>query len=128
MRSKDYCIKIVPIAWQRVVRSTNRSYDAQTRDRVSFGLYLAQQHNDEPFFDKPIHLDATFYMPIPMQPKDRSKSIYHSAAPHLDNLYRFLLDAIKDIVIANDRVICSLSLKKVYDKEPRTEIRIIEVV
>jgi len=127
MRSKEYCIKITPIAWQRVVRSSNRSYDNQTRDKVSFGLYLAQQHNDEPFFDKPIHLDVTFYMPIPNPIKERSNSVYHATAPFLDNLYRFLVDAIKDIVIADDRVICSLSVKKVYDKEPRTEIVITEV-
>ncbi|HEY5267753.1 MAG TPA: RusA family crossover junction endodeoxyribonuclease [Candidatus Saccharimonadales bacterium] len=109
------------------MRSSNRSYDNQTRDKVSFGLYLAQQHNDEPFFDKPIHLDVTFYMPIPNPIKERSNSVYHATAPFLDNLYRFLVDAIKDIVIADDRVICSLSVKKVYDKEPRTEIVITEV-
>ena len=127
MRSKSYRINIVPIAWQRVTRSAARSYDTQTKDKVSFGLYLAQQHNEEPFFDKPIHLDVTFYMPIPKLSKERSASPYHSSSPYIDNLYKFFVEALKGVIIQDDRVICSLSIKKVYDKEPRTEMTITEV-
>ena len=128
MRSKSYCIKVNPISWQRVVRSGNLCYDANTKDKVAFGLYLSQQHNDEPFFIKPIHLDLTFYMPIPKPINDRSVSVYHASPPHLDSLYKSFLDAIKDILIVDPRVICSLTMKKVYDKEPRTEVIITEVV
>ena len=128
MRSKKYCINITPIAWQRVARNSNRSYDSQTRDKVSFGLYLAQQHNDEPLFSKPINIDVIFYMPISKILKERPGSIYHSTIPYMGNLLRFFFDAIKDILIVDDRVICSFSVKKVYDKEPRTEIVITEVI
>jgi Holliday junction resolvase RusA-like endonuclease len=128
MRSKKYCINIVPISWQRVARNANRSYDAQMRDKVSFGLYLAQQHNDEPFFDKPINMDVIFYMPLPKLLKEKPDSIYHNTIPYMESLLRFFLDAIRDILIVDDRVICSFSVKKVYDKEPRTEIVITEVV
>jgi Holliday junction resolvase RusA-like endonuclease len=128
MRSKSYRIDIVPVPWQRVVRKDNRCYDTQTKDAVCFVLHLSQQHNDEPFFDKPIHLDITFYLPIHKLVKEREDSFYHSKTPYLDNLYKFLLDSMKDVVIADDRVICSLSMKKVYDKEPRTELVITEVV
>jgi len=98
---------------------------------ISFGLYLNKIHNDEPFFSNPIHIEATFYMPIPVKlvkDRDRHIALYHANVPHLENLYKFLLDAMKDVLIADDRVICSLSLKKVYDKEPRTELIITEVV
>lgn len=127
MRSKAYCIKVIPISWQRIVRSNNRFYDSQTRDRVVFGLSLGQQHNEEPLFLKPIHMDVTFYMPIPKPIKDRQPSVHHSVSPSIDCLYRFFIDAIKDILITDVRVICSLSMKKVYDKEPRTELVITEV-
>lgn len=127
MRSKSYRINIVPVPWQRAVRKESRCYDAHTKDMVSFGLYLSQQHNDEPFFENPIHLDVTFYMPIVRSIKDRPDTVYHSNSPYLDNLYKFLLHSIKNVLIADDRVICSLSLKKVYDKEPRTELTITEV-
>lgn len=128
MRSKTYRINVTPIAWTRVARSSiNRLYDAQARDKVSFGLYLAQQHNDEPFFTNPIHLDVVFYMPYPKPTKEQPTSIYHATTPYMENLLRFFIDALKDIVITDDRVICSFSVKKVYDREPRTEIVITEV-
>lgn len=128
MRSKSYCIKINPIAWKRPRLSGNRFYDAQARDKVSFGLYLNQQHANEPLFDKAIRMEIVFYMPIPKTVKNRKPSSYHSGTPDLDNLCKFLLDAIKDVLIVDDRIICSLSAKKVYDKEPRTELIITEVV
>ena len=131
MRSKEYRINITPIACNRIVRSSNRSYDSLARDKVSFGLYLAQQHNEEPFYSNPIHIDVIFYMPIPKPVKERAErvsDVYHIGVPYIDNLWRFFVDAIKDIIIADERVICSFSAKKVYDKEPRTEVIITEVV
>jgi Holliday junction resolvase RusA-like endonuclease len=105
----------------------SRYYDAHTKDKVSFGLYLAQQHNEEPFFDNPVHIDIVFYMPYPKSSKDQPASTYHSTTPYIDNLWRFFVDAIKDVIVRDDRVICSFSAKKVYDREPRTEIVITEV-
>ena len=128
MRSKSYRINITPIAWQSVIRNNNRSYDNNAKDRISFGLYLSQQHDGEPFFSNPIHIEATFFMPIAKTLKGREDSFYHSKTPYMENLYQFLLDAMKGIVISDERVICSISLKKVYDKEPRTELVISEVV
>ena len=46
MRSKEYRVKVAPIAWQRVVRKADRSYDSQAKDKVCFGLYTSQQHTD----------------------------------------------------------------------------------
>ena len=127
MRSKSYCINIPPIAWQRAVRNGNRLYNTHTRDKVSFGLHLSQQHNEEPFFEKPIKLEVTFYLPLPKTQNPNRPYSFCNNPPYLSNLYSFLLDAIKDIIIKDSRVICSLSLKKVYDKEPRTELVITEV-
>lgn len=122
MRSKAYCVNIIPVPWKRPARNGDRIYDSQTRDKINFGLYISQQHNDEPLFDKAIQVDIIFYMPISKIPKKN-----HSIAPDIDNLCKFLLDAIKDILIIDDRIICSLSAKKVYDKEPRTELIITEM-
>jgi len=125
MRSKMYCVNMTPIAWQKIVRSTSKMYGPQTMNKVSFGLHLNQQHNEEPLFNKPINLEVVFY--LSRHQKDFSKGIYTSAPPCLSNLYKFLLETIKGILIENDSIICSLTLKKVYDKNPRTEIIITEV-
>lgn len=125
MRSKSYCIQTAPVAWKRVVRREKKIYDSYNKYIVSFGLYLNQQHNEEPLFTKPIHIDATFYMPITNK---LLKSLPHSNPPHLDNLYKFLFHCMKDVLFTDERIICSLSIKKVYDKEPRTELVITEVL
>lgn len=127
LRSKTYTIKLNPIPWQRARLSGNRFFDAQKEDKLSFGLYLNKQHGFDPIFSNPIHMDVTFYMPIPKSIKKRKSSLYHSTFPDLDNLCKFLMDAIKDVLVIDDKIICSLSAKKMYDKEPRTEIVITEV-
>lgn len=127
MRSKSYRINISPIPWQRVHRE-NKIYDPHNRDVVAFGICLSNQHNDEPLFEKPVHLDVTFYMPLIKQFDGKKLPSFHSRSPFVDNLYKFLISAMKDVIIADERVICSLSLKKVYDREPRTELIITEVV
>jgi len=127
VRSKTYVIGVKPIAWQRAARNGSRYYDAQAKDKLAFGLHLINQHDDEPLFDKAIHLDMTFYMNIPKAKQDKLKSIYHVGPVDLDNLCKFLLDAIKGVLIIDDRIICSITMKKVYDWLPRTELTITEV-
>ncbi len=127
MRSKAYCIKVKPIAWQRACRNGSRYFDAQAKDKLSFGLYLINQHGDEPIFQVPVHMDVTFYMPIPKSMQNRQYSIYHCKTPDLDNLCKFLLDSMKDVLIVDDRIISCLTAKKLYDKDPRTELVLTEV-
>jgi Holliday junction resolvase RusA-like endonuclease len=125
MRSAMYCVNVPPIAWKRAARNGNRMYDDQARDKVNFGLYLHAQHGENPLFSKPIKVEIKFYMPIPKTVKQRRN--YHACAPDLDNLIKFVNDTMKEIVITDDRIICSLFAEKVYDKNPRTELIITEV-
>jgi len=127
VRSKSYCIKVKPIAWQRAARNSNRYFDAQAKDKLAHGLYLINQHGDEPLFEGPIRLQVIFFMAIPKTLQNRQHSVYHSKSPDLDNLIKFLLDAMTDVIIADDRIICSLDAIKVYDVMPRTEFIITEV-
>lgn len=127
MRSKSYVINVPPISWARAGRNAGRYFDTQALEKLSFGLHLANQHNEEPLFGCAIHIDITFFMPMHKSLKKREKTLYHSAAPDIDNLCKFLLDSLKGVVIVDDRKISSLSAKKVYDKVPRTELVITEV-
>ena len=128
MRSKSYRIDIIPIPWKQPARRDTRCYDTRSRDVIAFGLQLNEQHNNEPYFTNPVHLEVAFYMPIYKSVKKRAHYSYHFNAPYLDNLYKFLISAMKDVIMADDRIICSLSLKKVYDEKPRTELTITEVL
>ena len=128
MRSKSYCIKVKPIAWQRAARNSNRYFDAQAKDKLSHGLYLINQHGDEPLFDKAMRLQVIFFMAIPKTMQNRQNSVYHSKSPDLDNLLKFLLDAMTDVIITDDRLISAIDAVKVYDVMPRTELTITEVM
>lgn len=127
MRMKEYIVPIRPISWMRPRINGKRFYDGQNADKVAFGLHLLNQHNNEPLFSKPISLEVIFYMPIAPTKKERVESSWHSIVPDIDNLCKFLEDAIKDVLITDDRIICSLSAKKVYSKQPRTEFTIREL-
>ncbi len=127
LRIKTYQIPVKPIAWQRAKLRGQRFFDGQNAEKVAFGLYLLKQHNNEPLFDKSISIDVVFYMPISPTKKGRVDSTWHATVPDLDNCIKFLSDAIKNVLITDDRIISSLSAKKIYSKSPRTEFIIREL-
>ena len=85
-------------------------------------MYVVQQHNNEPLLDGPLHLEVTFYMPIP---KFKAKKIqsgqYHHIIPDLDNLTKWICDICNEVVYKDDAIISSINAKKIYDKNARTE-------
>lgn len=123
MRSKSYVINVTPIAWQRAQINGKRFFDGQIQQKVAIGLALAQQHGDEEVFSKPVELIITFYM---HQSKSNKEKYYHATRPDLDNLEKFLLDAIKNVLISDDRIVWQVHKKKVYDQNPRIEFTITE--
>jgi Holliday junction resolvase RusA-like endonuclease len=114
-----------PISWTRPKLNGQQFFDGQIKAKVCFGLALQSQHNTDLLYSKPIAFNVTFYMKAPLKPKPNL--FYHSCAPDLDNLLKFVFDAIKDVLITDDRIICSITAKKIYAKEARTEFTITEV-
>src|SRR5665213_171590 len=124
LRTKTYTINVEPVSWARAgVRGKGsykpQFYDTQVMEKVAFGLYMQQQHNDEPLFERPISVDATFFMPIPRSKKDRRGSIFHAHYPDLDNLLKLLLDSMKPIIV-DDRIVSVIHARKIFDPNPRT--------
>jgi len=126
-REKKYVIKIAPIAWKRPGLSGHRFFDGQQAEKVMFGLHLRNQHKDEPLFDKAIEIDITFYMPTPASKKIKTGIQYHSTIADIDNLTKFVFDAMKSVLITDDRIISILHARKIYAKVPRTEFTIREL-
>jgi Holliday junction resolvase RusA-like endonuclease len=131
MRSKSYVISLPPIAWKRSGLKWKPSkdkrkipfYDQQLKEKIAIGIMLSNQHNDEPLFSIPIHISCRFYIYKPR----KTFNIYPIKTPDVDNLCKFLFDVMKDVLITDDRIICSLSVAKVYDSNPRTEFTITEI-
>lgn len=127
-RTKEYVINISPISWQRAKLSNKRFYDGQTSEKLACGLHLDQQHAGEPPFEKAVHVDATFYMPIPKSICKRKNTPWVTTFPDLDNLQKFIFDTLTQTGIwKDDRLMCSLTTKKIYDKQPRTHLVITEL-
>lgn len=125
-RKKHYVVQATPVPWARAGINKTRFYDSQAQEKLLFRVAVEQQHARCALFNNPISVDITFYMPYPLVLRKKRNYEFHSIRPDLDNLIKFLLDAIKGIVIVDDRIIYSLKAEKVYDETPRTEFIITE--
>lgn len=114
----------VPLARTRV--GYKRVWDSQKDCKLIHGLSLRQQHDDEPLFEGPLHMDLMFYMDMPCNPKRREmlNHTYHYGRPDIDNLIKFVADVSNGIIFTDDCIISSISAIKKYDEVPRTEIKI----
>ena len=63
-------------------------------------------------------------MPIPKSwPKKRKEKALgapHSSRPDLDNLVKFVGDALNDVLWKDDMVICEIAARKIYSPSPKT--------
>jgi Holliday junction resolvase RusA-like endonuclease len=78
----------------------------------------------------PLILCVTFYLPIPKSASKKKKvlmisnEIKHTKKPDVDNLLKFILDAMNNIVFVDDSQIWNITTIKKYSEESRTEIDI----
>lgn len=118
---KVYIIKgdPTPLYRPRFNPGQKRVYDSQKNLKFLMGVTLRSQHDDQPFYAGPLHLDVTFFMNIPQNSKRQSN--YHTFKPDLDNLIKLLCDVLTDVLIDDDSIISKITSSKIYDNDPRTE-------
>lgn len=128
-RVKEYLINLAPIPWKRAGLHEKTFFDKQTREKLAFGIYLNSQHGNDPKFTSPVKVEVTFHMPLPKTVSKRKDTIWHCTLPDIDNLQKFLLDAINDtgVIWKDDSIVSAVFAQKVYDKQPRTHIIITEL-
>ena len=131
LRSKSYIINLKPISWARAgYNHKSGFYDAQAQEKLCYCIHIQHQHGDDPLFSKACSLDVIFFMPIPMNAKNKKNPPkYHTFTPDIDNLLKLLLDALRKNVVTDDKLFCMISAKKLYvhPSETRTEFTITEV-
>ena len=127
-RSKSYIIPLKPTPLKRARLGCGRFYDSQVAEKTTWGLYMLKCHGSAPMFIKPSQLEVIFFMPVALK-NTKKIGTYHANTPDLDNLVKFLLDAIVDTktIITDDRIISAISAKKMYSNNPRTEFTIREL-
>jgi len=128
-----YTIPGKPPALQRARISFRHQtpYNPQKELQLIQRITLAEQHLLRPMFKGPIAVRIIYYMPISNSSVNKKKGIaegvYHSATPDLDNLIKMTCDVMQGVLYANDCLISKIKARKVYSKDPRTEIFIREI-
>lgn len=104
-------------------------YDPQKKEKSQMKWQLRSLYREMPL-TVPLIVDLTFFLPIP---KSTSKVRRHQMLinqippmkkPDLDNLEKFTLDCLNNIVYEDDSQIIELKSRKCYSDRPRTIIRI----
>jgi Holliday junction resolvase RusA-like endonuclease len=107
-----------------------QTYDPAAKAKETFASILQREAPEEPVSD-PISLTLVFYMARPKGHYKTGKNSdmlkdsapeHHTGRPDLDNLTKFVQDALNKIYYRDDALICQLIARKVYSERPRTEI------
>lgn len=123
-----------PLMRHRFVRSTAAMYNPQSARKMVASIELAEQHRGKELFSGPIHIDVTFYMPIPKTNGVRKKpriipGAYHIFKPDLDNCIKWVGDVATGLgsLFKDDCIIAKITAQKIYDDNPRTEFVVVEL-
>jgi len=122
-----------PVALARARHGQGRVYDSQKHIKLAWGIDLARLHDDEPYFDGPIQLDAVFYLPIPSSrsqtKQQQTRNSWHISKPDASNLIKFVEDVACKICYHDDSIICRLIIEKRYDDGhgTRTELTLTQL-
>lgn len=111
------------------------NYDPSANDKNDF-LRLAHEHAPEKPLDCPLMMNVAFYFPHPKSHYRTGKNSgelklgiqeLHTKRPDIDNLLKFIADALNGVYFRDDSCICTCHAVKRYSERPRTEILIREI-
>lgn len=110
------------------------TYDPSKNEKSDF-LAKVQQHAPDQPWTCPIHMMVTFDFDRPKSHFGTGKNagklkanapMWHTKTPDLDNLVKFICDAMNKVFFKDDSQICLISMQKRYSATPRTVISIME--
>jgi Holliday junction resolvase RusA-like endonuclease len=119
----------VPLARPRMTKG--RVYNSQSREMYTAFLELKAQWNHRPMFMDAVHMDLLFVFPISdsysalKQRKLRNNP--HIARVDLDNLCKYVFDCLIGVAFADDCIVASMTARKIYGDQARTEINIKKI-
>lgn len=117
-----------PIPLARARHGQRRTWDSQKSLKLIKGIDLRNQHDNAPLFAGPLKLDITFFFAIPKSRKKHNLiGCHYLNVPDLSNLIKWVEDVGSGIIYPDDRTIVEIISRKLYDNEPRTEIKITEL-
>lgn len=130
MNEKKIIIKTPPVPQGRPRFASRGKFTVAfdpNKDKKNWARLQAAQQIENPIED-PLKVEITFYMTIPKSTSKKKKKqmlnyeIAHTKKPDIDNLLKFILDALNTVAFRDDSQIWSVIAEKVYSEDPRTEI------
>lgn len=122
--------KPIPLKRPRFSK-TGSVYNSQSHEMLIIFLDIKKQWGSRPLLMQPIHIDIIFVFKIPESYsalKQRAmKNSFHCIRPDIDNLVKTYLDIMTGACYNDDKIIASISAKKIYGREDRTVIGIKEL-
>jgi len=128
----EFIITEPPLAQIRHRFGRGRTYDPQADGKKKLEWDFVSQMREKGYSmisEGPIACEVTFYMPIAKSLSKRKHmelldSPASSCSKDLDNLCKYILDVMNEIVYKDDRLICKLDAQKIFSSVHRTEIKI----
>lgn len=106
----------------------------QTKIEKVWMSEMRSQIHGHIMFKGAVDMKMIFVMPIPkgwpkyrVKQVEEGKRIPHEKKPDIDNLIKFPMDLMNELVFKDDRQIVNLSACKYYGIEPKTVISVKEV-
>ena len=104
-----------------------RTYDPKSNDKKELAKYITENYSFEKT-DKPLLVIIQANFKIPSSTSKVQKQLmngkYRPKKPDIDNIAKYYLDAMNDIVYFDDAQIIALNIVKMYSEEPSVEIRL----
>lgn len=110
-----------------------RAYDPSSKDKERIQWQIKPYAPKEPL-KGPIELSITFFLPIPKSTSSKNRTaminrvILPCKKPDEDNLAYIVTNALKKIVYEDDSQVCAKHVYKLYGVEPKTVIRVREIL
>lgn len=121
-----------PVGKMRAGRKGRNSYDPQQALKEGYKWQVRSQYREEPL-GQPVVIDAIFMMPIPKSTskvKQRAMlngTYHHTVKPDVDNILKFYLDVLNNLVVKDDNQVVEVRARKIYSSKPGVHLRIIPV-
>jgi len=123
-----------PIPQKRHRHNQNKAYNPLAVEKKNHQFLLRQYTKTIPSLAQsllcgPISVDITFFMRLPETKSCRkTKGLYHTSRPDIDNLIKFILDVMSDVIYADDAYVYKINATKKYSHKERTEVTVQEEV
>ena len=123
-----YEIEGPPVPWMRAGRVGEKYYDRQFKEKTRYQWSIKAAMAGLYAHSEPIKLVLEFHMPIPKSwtRKKRLNALGkpHSSRSDIDNLMKFVGDALNGILWEDDALIFEIVARKFYAEEAKTRIMI----